>query len=195
MLNTPAGSPFPPVGPRWGETLDSQRVLLWQPLPPSAASDCPLLGQGSSLGTPGQFVWGGAWHPLPSVTLCPCAPGSAGRASLLPEPGEPDSPWTGSRGHPRPPPHHPTTEGEGAGSPIISGVFSAGRRTRSWASSPPSHLCCTPILTSPVSSRITQVPVGQSKGDSLQHDQCRVCQFSSHTSSLSSDWSDAANKS
>ena len=47
------------------------------------------------------------------------------------------------------------------GSPITSGVFSAGRRTRSWANSPPSRLCSMPTLTFPISNKITQVPVGQ----------------------------------
>lgn len=142
--------------------------------PPSLcclASDCLLLGQGSSLGTLGSLS-GVGLASLPSVTLCPCAPGSAG-ASLARNPVSQTAPGQ-ARGAPRPPPPPPPPRRVRAtGSPIISGVFSAGRRTRSWASSPPSHLCCTPILTSPVLSRITQVPVGQSKGDSLRHDQCR----------------------
>lgn len=101
--------------------------------------------------------WGVA--SLPPVTLCPCAPGSAG-ASLAQNPVSQTVPGQ-ARGAPRPPPLLlPPRRVKATGSPITNGVFSAGRRTRSWANSPPSRLCCMPTLTSPISSKITQVPVG-----------------------------------
>lgn len=191
------GQSLPSSGATLGEgTLDS-RVLLWQPLPPSAALLVTVLCWGRAVAWGLWAVclgWGLA--SLPSVTLCPCAPGSAG-ASLARNPVSQTAPGQ-ARGAPRPPPPPPPPRRVRAtGSPIISGVFSAGRRTRSWASSPPSHLCCTPILTSPVSSRITQVPVGQSKGDSLQHDQCRghLPVLLSHIVSVLQTGQAAANKS
>lgn len=96
---------------------------------------------------------------LPSVTLRPCAPGSAG-ASLAQSPVSQTAPGQ-ARGAPRPPPRQrPPQRVRATGSPTTSGVFSAGRRTRSWASSLPSHLCSMPTLTFPISSKITQVPVG-----------------------------------
>lgn len=104
---------------------------------------------------------------LPYVTLCPCAPGSAG-ASLAQNPVS-QTALGQAQGAPRPPLPPPLPQRARAmGCPITSGVSSVGRRTRSWASSPLSHLCSTPILTFLISSKITQVPLGKSRGSSLQ---------------------------
>lgn len=107
-------SPFPPVGlmPREG-TLGAAVVIL----PPFSLhlllSGPPLLGQGIGLGPLGSLSGLGCGIPAPCDYL-PLRPRERG-GFFSPEPGEPDSPWTGSGGTTPSTPTTPTTEGEGDG--------------------------------------------------------------------------------
>ena len=158
MLN-PRGQSLPS---NWGHAKGGNLGLLGAAVatPPSAPLLVTVLCWGRAVAWGLWAVclgWGLA--SLPSVTLRPCAPGSAG-ASLARSPVSQTAPGQ-ARGAPRPPPRpRPPQRVRATGSPTTSGVFSAGRRTRSWASSLPSHLCSMPTLTFPISSKITQVPVG-----------------------------------
>lgn len=138
-------------------------TVIHPPFPPHLLlSGPPLLGQGIGLGPLGSLSGLGV-ATLPPVTLCPCAPGSAG-ASLAQNQVNQTVPGQ-AQGAPRPPPPPPPPRRVRAtGSPITSGVFSAGRRMRSWANSPLSRLCCMPTLIFPTSSKITQVPVRRGQG-------------------------------
>lgn len=121
------------------------------------------LGKTCDLGCSGLLAWGEGsafWIP---VTLCPCAPGSAG-ASLAQNLVS-QTALGQAQGVPHPPPRPPPPRRVRAtDSPITSGVFSAGRRMKSWASYPPFHLCSMPILTFLISSKITQVYGGPGQG-------------------------------
>lgn len=110
---TSVGSPFPPVGPRWGREPGTLGCCCGNPSLCCLASDCPLLGQGSGLGTLGSLSGMGLGIPALCDSL-PLRPRERG-GFFSPEPGEPDSPWTGSGGTTPSTPTTPTTEGEGDG--------------------------------------------------------------------------------
>lgn len=128
-------------------------------------SDLSQVGESS-----GFRLWavclGWVLKSLPSVTLCPCAPGSAG-ASLAQNPVS-QTALGQAQGAPRPPLLLPLPQRVRAtGCPITSGVYSVGKKMRNWASSPLFHLYSMPTLTFLISNKITQVPLGEGKGNNL----------------------------
>lgn len=142
---------------------------MWVPALPPADFE-PLKRQLSCL--PAFLKWGGAgaWVfcslSLPYVTLCPCAPGSAG-ASLAQNPVSQTALGQAQGAPPLPPLPHLPQRARATGCPITSGVYNVGKKMRNWASSPLFHLYSMPTLTFLISSKITQVFLGRGKGDSL----------------------------